>query len=513
MRIRNIDRTAALALVAGMLVLAWGCKNGDSPDPRLTAYPVYSSYRDIPGVSGGEIEAIEAFREQGRSFVYGMNESTESFYDEYGVIHGYSALFCGWLSHLFGIPFTPGVYEWGDLIAGLESGRIDFTGELTANDERRKLYFMTDAIAERSIKFMRLMDSEPLSKTAEKRPLRYAFLEGTTTHGLVSSSMTDPFETFLIDNYETAYAMLKDKTIDAFFEEGVAEAAFDAYGDVRAEDFFPLIYGEVSFSTQNPALEPFISVVQKALHSGAARHLISLYNQGHQEYMRHKLFTRLTEEEKAYIREHAEKGVPIAVEYDNYPVCFYNTQENEWQGIAVDVLEKIETLTGLTFTPANGRHTEWPVLMKMLEDGEVSMLSELIRSNDREHRFIWTDESYQTDYYALLSSADFPDISVNEILYARVGLIRDTAYAELFLSWFPNHIKTTEYASTEDAFAALERGDVDLVMATRNLLLGLTNYRELAGYKANIIFNRAFKSSFGFNRNETALRSIVDKSL
>jgi signal transduction histidine kinase/CheY-like chemotaxis protein/ABC-type amino acid transport substrate-binding protein len=510
---RNVNRATGLALAAGLLLcLSYGCKDSVQVQDQ---FPIYTDYQTIPGVSDEEIKAIEALKAQSPRFVYGMNPSTETFTNESGQIQGFSALFCQWLSELFGIPFESAIYEWGDLVKGLEDHSIDFTGELTATEDRRKTYYMTDAIAERSIKYMRLMDSSPLSEIAATRPLRYAFLEGTVTPDLVTPFIQEAFELLYIGDYEMAYAMLKNGSIDAFFDEGIAEAAFDQYGDVTAEDFFPLIYGPVSFTTQNEALAPLVSVVQKALQNGGAYHLIELYNQGQQEYMKHKLFLQLSPEEQAYIQDHAGEKSPvsIAAEYDNYPVSFYNTQEKQWQGIALDVLKEIETLTGLRFQRINNEAAEWSVLMTMLEQGDVSMITELIRSEEREDRFLWADESFQTDYYALLSRSDFNDLRVNEILYARVGLIQNTAYSELFLDWFPDHGEIIEYVNTESAFAALEEGEVDLVMATRNLLLSLTNYQEQAGYKANIVFNRSFESSFGFSRKETVLCSIVEKAL
>jgi signal transduction histidine kinase/DNA-binding response OmpR family regulator/ABC-type amino acid transport substrate-binding protein len=478
-------------------------------------YPVYTSFRTVPGVTEDEIAALEALQERKDAFVYGMNLSTETFFDENGEIRGYTALFCDWLTELFGIRFEPAVYEWGDLIDGLESGEIDFSGELTATEDRLKIYFMTDAIAERSIKFMRIVGSEDLSDIAKRRPLRYAFLEGTTTPGLVLSHISGHIETVLIKDYGTAYSMLKNDEIDAFFDEGIAEAAFDVYGDVKAEEFFPLIYGQVSLASQNPLLEPVISIVQKALQNDGMYYLIELYNAGQQEYIRHKFSLQLNKEEHLYIHEHINGGnaVPVLFEYDTYPVSFYNSQEKQWQGIAIDVIKEIENITGLSFTRFNDGITEWPELLDMLETGKASMITELIRSAERENRFLWTDESYQTDYYALLSKSDFPDLKINEVLYNRVGLIRDAAYTELFRSWFPDHTDTVEYRNTDEAFTALENGEVSLVMATRNLLLSITNYSERAGYKANIVFNRSFDSLFGFNINETQLRSIVDKAL
>ncbi|MDR3294736.1 MAG: transporter substrate-binding domain-containing protein [Clostridiales Family XIII bacterium] len=269
------------ALLAAAVLLA-ACESAP-PAQGEDEYPVYTDYQDVPGVTADEIAAIESLREQTDAFVYGMNLTTESFYGETGEIMGYAKWFCAWLTELFGIPFEPAIYEWGDLIDGLESGEIDFTGELTATAERRETYFMTDAIAERSVKYMQVAGSEALSEITGKRPLRYAFLTGTTTADAVLGQSQDAVESFFIEDYDTAYAMLKSGEIDAFFDEDIAEAAFDVYGDVVAENFFPLVYGPVSLTAQDPSRKPVISVVQKILQNGGAHHLTELYNLGQRE--------------------------------------------------------------------------------------------------------------------------------------------------------------------------------------------------------------------------------------
>jgi PAS domain S-box-containing protein len=50
-------------------------------------------------------------------------------------------------------------------------------------------------------------------------------------------------------------------------------------------------------------------------------------------------------------------------------------------------------------------------------------------------------------------------------------------------------------------------------MSSQHQLLILTNYRELAGYKTNIIFDYSFESAFGFHRDRELLCSIIDKAL
>jgi ABC-type amino acid transport substrate-binding protein len=427
-----------------MLIWASGCKNSSQSETALERTLVYTSYRDIPGVSAEELAAIEKVLGKTASFVYGMCLSTETFYNENLEIRGYTALLCDWLTDLFGIPFKPAIYEWGALLDGLESQTIDFSGELTASSERRKTYIMTDAIVERSVQLIRIAKTEAQDSIARTRPLRYAFLQNSITPTLVAPLITDQFEIVYVDNYDTVYELLKNDEIDAFFDDSVAEAAFDMYSDVSVEYFSPLVYAPVSLATQNPELKPFISVIQKTIQNNDIWYIISLYNTGQQEYMRYKFFTQLNAEERAYIEQQLKTGnaIPIAAEPDNYPISFYNTQEKLWQGIAFDVLEEVAALTGLAFKQANDKSAEWATLMNILETGKASLITEMIRSPERKNQFLWPDKAFVIDYYALVSRADFPDITISEILYNKVGLIKDSAFTELFQNWFPDHAYT-----------------------------------------------------------------------
>ena len=500
-------RQISMVIILTVLLLSCG-KSGNRP---VDEAPLFSSFRDIPGVTGDEINKIQALQKQYGSFVYGMTPGTESFVVN-GEIGGFSAFVCKWLTGLFDIPFVPALYEWGDLVTGLKIGEIDFSGDLTPSDERRNTYFMTGAIAQRTIKYFRINDSALLAEIAQERPLRFCFLESSVVIDRVMSfNEYEMVEPVFVKDYESAYALLKSGKADALLQENIAEAAFDIYGDVIVEDFFPMIYSPVALAAQNPALEPVISVVQKALRNGGPRHLSWMYSQGQREYLKYKLFLRLSEEEKAYI--HMNPVVLFAPEHDNYPLCFFNAQEKQWQGIAFEVMDEVQALTGLTFKIVSDQRIAWPDMVKMLEDGQVSMLTELIQSEERKGRFIWPGTTIITDNYALLSKSEFKNISIGEILYVKVGLPKGTAYTELFKKWFPDHEYTTEYESSDAAFQALDRGEVDMVMSSQYRFLLLTNYRELPGYKANVVFDYTFDSTFGFNKNEEILCSVVDKAL
>ena len=474
----------------------------------------YTSFKDIPGITAEEIKAVENVLQNTEKFIYGMTYTTETFDDADGDIKGFSALVCERLTQLFGVEFVPVIYEWDELIEGLESGEIAFTGELTPSDERKETYIMTDSIAERHIAVIRRADSESLQELINKRggsKPRYAFLTGGTTYQKVSDNAVYDFEAFFVEDYHKAYEMLENGGIDAFIEESPTQAAFDGYGDIVADNFFPLLFSPVAFATQTAEYEPIINALQRSLDSGAITYLNELYNEGHREYLRKKLFSMFTDEEKEYIKNNPV--IRFAAEPENYPINFFNKQENEWQGIAYDILKETNRYTGLRFEIINGTDASFADLVDLLESGEAHLISELIRSEDREGLFLWPEIDFLRDRYALVSKSEFGDISINELLYTSVGVGKGTAYAYLFNKWFPNHKNVTEYETTYAAFNALERGEIDLVMSSQHQLLLLTNFREHVGYKCNLIFELYFDSTFGVNINHPELRSILDKTM
>ena len=498
-------------MLAIIMLLLTGCA---AENRQTSAQPIYHNYKEIPGVTPEEIAAIDKLRITNPTLVYGMCPSTETFCDEEGHIDGFTVLFCDWLTALFDIEIKPVIVEWDDLNSQMQMGTIDFTGELTSNPERLKTYFMTSAIAERSIKTFRMKDAENLNEITKERNPQFAFLAETNTWSLIEPTAEYTVDGSFVNNISEAAEKLRSYEIDAFLTDGSAEAAFDLYEDIEAKDFFPLSYTPVSLSTLDSNLKPIITVLQKYLDHGAIYELTKLYNKGEQKYFQHKLFSKLTDTEKEYIADHIKNDIPVSIsmEYDVYPTIFYNEKEKEWQGIACDVLAEITSLTGLRVETANKPKELWRVILEKLENGENAMTTELLYSKERDGRFLWADEPYAEDKYALLSRSQHEDININQVLYSKIGMLRDSAYADIFHTWYPNHPNIAEYMNMDDAFAALEKGEIDLLMTAKNLLLRETNYMENPGFKANLVFDRSYGSFFGFNKNESTLRSIISKA-
>jgi len=357
---------------------------------------LFSSFRDVPGISNEEIAAIENIKtmlvQSGKnSFVYGMIPDSNVFFNTNGEISGYTVFLCEWLTELFGFPFVP------------------------------------------------------------------------------------------------------------------------QHGDIEKADFFPLVYSPISFSTNNPAFEPVVSVFHKALDGGAGSYLSELYEKGYREYNKKKFLMQLTDEEIGFIKQNPV--IQLGSEFDYYPVSYYNERYHEWQGIAHDVLKEAALLTGLEFVVAHGNNVRFFDLLQMLESGEIDMLTEVIRSPEREGLFLWPENLVMTERSVLISRVDYRNITPDRIYSEKVGLTKGTAHSEFFNNWFPNHPYTKEYDNQQDAFDALRKAEVDLVMNSYSSLLNLTNYQELPDYKVNVMFNNSFASTFGFNKNNDLLCSIINKTL
>jgi PAS domain S-box-containing protein len=499
----------ALAFLFAMFLLS-GCERGDVV--RFSDPIRFSTLEEIPGITREDIEAIEALRETYDYFIFGMPISTELYINRYEVLSGFSVQFCQWMTDLFGVTFVPVLYEWLDLLDGMASGEIHFSGELTPTAARREEYKMTSAIASRTLNVFRYAGSKPFHEITSERPLLCGFIRGTATIQAVTNEMAQgTYEIIEFPNIDYIYAALQSGEIDAFFYSEVMDIHFINYENIVVSNFFPLIFMPVSLMTRISELEPVITIVEKILNNGGLHYLTTMYNQAHREYQRFKLYSQFTEEERAFIIE--QPSVNIGVDPANYPGCFFDFREGKWAGMFLDVLDEISALTGLAFVRVNDEFTEWPEIYAMLKSGEISLVPELTHSLEWGDQFIWPETAMMTDYYTLISHIDFPNIEINEVLYTRVGLTQNTTYTTIFNKWFPGHVNTRTYENISDAFAALRRGEVDMVMASEKRLLYLTHYLELPYYKINIAFDYPIDIKIGINRDEMILRSIIDRAL
>jgi signal transduction histidine kinase len=241
-----------------------------------------------------------------------------------------------------------------------------------------------------------------------------------------------------------------------------------------------------------------------------------MYRDGNHQYAKFEFNKALTDNEKAFIADlTARKGkVPVVLESDNYPIGFYNAQEGKFQGISVEVLDEIALLTGIEFENIAEPGDAWSKVLDKLTSGKAAMVSELGYTDERKGRFLWSETPYTVGRYALLSKMDYPYLEPYQVVRVTVGITSETDRVDVYRALFPNNDNIKYYDSQGAVIAALESGEIDLMMMSENEFLTMTNYLEKPGYKINITFNSPLMDSFfGFNKNEETLCSIISKAL
>ena len=499
-----------------MLVVVILMVCGSCGSARNDASDIYSVkyYQDIKGVTDQEIEDIEKLKRSYGEFSYGQMLETEAFILPDGTYAGFVPRFCEFLTQLFGIRFSLELYEWEALKSGVDSGRIDFTGDLTPTPERMLQYHMTYPIAERSLRIFTLSGELDIQSERDIDGLRVGSLAGTIDIDHVKQYYpNNEFKVVEVESFDSAAEKLLSREIDVFVTEGVIDPIFSKYSEIISKEFFPLVYTSVSLTTANHELKPIIDVVNKYLSAGGIDVLFDFYRDGNYEYARYKVRNSFTYEEEAYVSDLTARNEPVrvALEPDNYPISFYNKTEKEFQGIAIDVLSAISNLTGIRFETANTEYTPWSETMEMLQSGKVALVSQLLRTSEREGHFLWST-SYASAYYALLSKSDYPNIASYQVLRSRVGTTRRSAFEDKYNEWFPENSNLILYDDQLEVLDALEAGEIDLLMGSDYLMLMQQNYREKPGYKLNIRFGTPMDSNFGFNINEAVLCSIINKA-
>ena len=505
----NLCRLLLLTLLFTYLLTGCASPEGVPAQPE----PTVETYRDVPGVTTEELAAIEALCAARTSFSYGTMLATESYLKPDGSHAGYAAKYCALLSDFFGVAFVPEILEWDDLLAKMETGELDFTGDLTPTPERRQEYIMSQPIAERMLRLYTHTDSDIKTET-DISGHKVGFLSGSVTEESVLRSYPLLFTKTYVRDFDEAARLLESGALDAFVDESVSDPFFNQFAYIHSMIFFPMVHAPVSMTTANPALAPMISVIDKYLESGGIDRLYQLYEESAFEYDQFKLEQAFTAEEKAYLEAMRQSGaaVPVGFEHDNYPVSFYNPVENQYEGIAKDVLQEISALTGLRFEPALAPETTWAEIYEQLTTGEIPMTAQLLFSEARRDQFLWSAVPYTSPHYTLLSRVDFPYLLPHQVSRYTVGALKESGKVDLYRNLFPDGSPLVLYDTQNECLDALENGEIDLFVASEYTLLAEINYREKTDLKTNIKFNEKMDSNFGFNQQERVLASIIDKA-
>ncbi|MCL2171388.1 MAG: ATP-binding protein, partial [Defluviitaleaceae bacterium] len=497
-------------MVGLMMILVFGLAGCTQAPAREDTW--FESYRDIPGITDEHIAAVAQIRQQYSYFIYAMLQNDEAFYTRDGIIVGFAAQLSGWLTGLFDIPFIPRIYdELPDLLGALADGSAHFSGQMPRLQVLidNQGFAFTDPISKRSVAIVRNHSSRPLYEIILERDLRFSFADGSALPGVMRGNPAfGDFEHIFAACEIEAAELLRAGLIDAYIGDGELYHSIKFPG-FRVAPLYPYIFGYASFATQNPALVPIVEIVQLALENGAMPILANLYAAGKADARLHIINQLLTNEERAFIA--ANPTIPLAAHGFSYPISFFSQWDQDFRGIAFDILYEIERLTGLHFEIINFDAPFGQSVDALVASGEAFIATGAHRSCG-DCAFVLSD-SFFADRYALISYGDAPIIGVNELFYMRVAMVAGGVYEEVFRSIFPEHNSIVLFEWKDLALDSIVYGEADLVFSSLRGLFRANHLLERPGFRANLVLDEIYRVSFALNADHYLLASIVNKAL
>jgi len=131
------------------------------------------------------------------------------------------------------------------------------------------------------------------------------------------------------------------------------------------------------------------------------------------------------------------------------------------QGLAVDMLARIQDLTGLTVVPVADR---WPVLLEMLKRGEIDVLANISRNPERLEFARFTDAYHVIPNVVFTRDPKLRLDDLKDLAGLRIALGSGIYYEPAMRRRFGDAV--VSFGAQDAMFQALAEGGVDVVLAS-----------------------------------------------
>ncbi|MDR2367779.1 MAG: response regulator [Deltaproteobacteria bacterium] len=489
-------------------------------EPEVMEY--LADFRAIPGVTAGEVRDIEGLR--GRRLVFGTLRSGKAFEGAEGKAGGFLIQLIEALSGTFGLEIGHVFMGPDDLERGLRDGTVDLACELEGRRGwgliktkspifKRQVTVFRKNLAGQGEGALALGNGEGQGEDGE--PVRYGFLENSTVMGMVLGTDSQEVLPVYYKDFESAAEGLLAGEVEAFYDEPNAFVFFGRLREIEGKYFFPQVDSYNYLMTGDKSLASIISVAQKFLDAGGSEYLFNLHDFSLEEYRKIYFEKDLSPGQMAYLKSLRAMGKPIRVgmDPDNYPVSFYNARSDRYEGLAPDALEMLESFTGLRFEMVNPGGDDDEGVDTLLGSGEADMATSVHYHPRDSVDFITGKVPLSVDRYALIGKGQTPELFISQVPYVRVGLVDVHNYSRVYRARFSDPHNVTEFATMDEAKKALDKGEVDYIMASINFLRKLTNFNEEPNYKLALVFYDEQLSYFHFAASKPELRDLMDEAM
>ena len=214
----------------------------------------------------------------------------------------------------------------------------------------------------------------------------------------------------------------------------------------------------------------------------------------------------LTQNEKNWIETHPI--ITVGVDKDYAP---YEWLENEeYKGLAVDYMKRIEKIVGIEFQIVKNK--SWNEIINMAKNGEIDMITSIVQTPERSKYLNFT-EFYRKCPVIIIDRGNNGFIGGLKYLNnKKVSIEKDYFMEEILRTNYPN-IKLQVVDSTKKALELANSGEVDAYVGD----LGLADYLIKKNNLSNLRFSGQTEyfsdQGFAVTKNNSELLSILNKAV
>lgn len=214
----------------------------------------------------------------------------------------------------------------------------------------------------------------------------------------------------------------------------------------------------------------------------------------------------LTQNEKNWIETHPIIKVGMDKDYAPYEWL----ENDEYKGLAVDYMKRIEKIVGIEFQIVKNK--SWNEIINMAKNGELDMITSIVQTPERSKYLDFT-EFYRKSPVIIIDRGENGFIGGLKYLNnKKVSVEKNYFMEEILRKNYPN-IKLQVVDSTKKALELANSGEVDAYVGD----LGLADYLIKKNNLSNLRFSgqTEYFSTQGFavTKNNSELLSILNKAV
>ncbi|KAB0494787.1 transporter substrate-binding domain-containing protein [Pseudomonas vancouverensis] len=427
------------------------------------------------------------------------------------MFEGITADYAGLLEQLLQVPIDVRRYpSRADAVRAIKEGQADLLGTANRYETQDPQLQMSRAYADdQPVLVTRTEAPQVLDPTlAGKRlVMLYHYLPEDSVKQFYSKAQVELFPSTLAAMGAVAFGQADVYLGDAISAHYLVSKNY--LNNVRLSDFSPMESGRFAFAMARDN-QPLLAIVNKALVAVTANERMNILRRwgANGVSMPATQALQLSLAEQRWLGQHPR--VKVAINNNIPPISFIDSEGN-YQGVAVDLLEKISLRTGLQFDIQGMKSVV--EMLTAIKTGQIDVLAGIGLSSQREDELLFTraflsSPSVLVTRVAPDSPRTLDDMAGKGLALTQGNIVRP------FISQNFAQIHLIDAPLSADAMKMVADGKADAginsLISARYLIA--RQYRDRLQITSTVGSDPA-RSTLATNRDATELHSILDKAL